>query len=156
MLSNDEFEDYLRPLGTDQVASIRAVRALILEISPHLTEAIDSGKWFSGLLTYTAPGGVFAYALGPRSGGFTTLHMMPYYASPTLQQRHGGALKKLLSGKSCIRFKHFSDIPEGVLSDIFISGPAALEEAVKARAERAASAGRTSRSERGSGPKHTG
>lgn len=136
MLSDSAFEEYLKPLEPDQAAAIRSVRELLRETSPNLVEAIDDGKWFGGLLTYTAPSGTFAYALGPRSGGFTTFHMMPYYASEVLQQRHGTALKTLLTGKSCIRFRHFGDVPETALRDILSSGPLALEQAAAAKSAR--------------------
>lgn len=124
MLSDDVIDEYLKPLSPEQAQAIRSVRALVLEGAPSLVEAIDQGKWFTGLLTYNTPDGVFVFALGPRSGGSTTFHMMPYYASGALQDRHGAPLRKLLSGKSCIRFKRYSDVPDGVLQDIIGHAPA--------------------------------
>jgi hypothetical protein len=118
--------EYLAPLVVDQAAAILWVRGLLRETSPGLVEAIDDGKWFGGLLTYTTTGGAFVYALGPRAGGTTTFHMHPYYGSKALQERHGLALKKFLTGKSCIRFKRYEDLPEDALRDIILNGPKVL------------------------------
>jgi hypothetical protein len=122
MLSNDIIAKYLEPLTAEQQVSIQAFRRLLIAQAPSLVEQIDEGKWFVGLLTYSLPTGQFAFALGPRAHGFTTFHMMPYYESKALQERHGAALKKFLSGKSCIKFKNYADLPEESLADIIRVG----------------------------------
>jgi hypothetical protein len=129
MLSNEEFDAYLAPLPVDQAACIRAVRSLIEELNPFLTEEIDTGKWFGGLLTYHTEDRIIVFALGPLSGGFTTFHMMAFYGSSALRERQGEALKKLLSGKSCIKFKTPPQIPENALRDIIGATPKYLEVA---------------------------
>lgn len=126
MLSPEEIDAYLEPLTEDQRASVRAFRSLIQQHCPDLAEKVDTGKWFRGMLTYTSPEGTFLYALGPRSGGDSTFHMMPYYASPVLKDRHGEALKKLESGKSCIRFKRPDQVPMDAIEDILVNGTAGM------------------------------
>ena len=121
MLPDSAIENYLKTLSADQAENIRSVRRLVLEQRPDAVEEIDQGKWFTGLLTYTTKSGVFLFALGPRKDGKTTFHMMPYYASSDLQQRHGECLKRFLTGKSCIRFKHFADLPLDALQEILAS-----------------------------------
>ena len=133
MLTEEQIAAYLEPLTAEQAEAIRAVRKLIAEYDPSLVEAIDEGKWFGGLLTYTIPDGMFVYALGPRAAGRTTFHMMPYYASAVLQERHGAALKPFLTGKSCIQFARYSQIPENAIRDIMSSAKAVLETAIKER-----------------------
>lgn len=118
MLSDQAIKQYLEPLNPDQTEGITAIRRLIFEYIPSAVEAIDEGKWSGGLLTYNRPDGVFLYALGPRKDGSTTFHMMPYYALPDLQKRYGNDLKKFLTGKSCIKFKRFSDLPQDALRGI--------------------------------------
>ncbi len=118
MLSSHDIDRYLKALTPEQADSVRSVRKLIFEYSPSLVEQVDEGKWFNGLLTYSTRDGLFVYALGPRSGGFTTFHMMPYYGSMPLQERNGAALKPFLTGKSCIKFKRFEDLPEPAIRDI--------------------------------------
>ena len=123
MLSKEQIDAYLEPMTAEQSASIRSIRDMIAELNLHLHEEIDKGKWFGGQLTYYTEDRIHAYALGPLTGGFTTFHMMPFYGSKTLQERHGPALKKLLSGKSCIKFKTYSQIPEDALRDILAATP---------------------------------
>ncbi len=119
MLSESELSEYLAALTPDQVAIIRLIRPLILESNPTLVEIVNEERWLGGLLTYNLPAGAFVYALGPVKSGKTTLHLMPYYASKELQDKHGATLKKLLTGKSCIQMKTVADVPVNVLNDIF-------------------------------------
>lgn len=136
MLSDQEFSKYVSSCNKDQTDNILAVRELILEHCPDLVEAVDDGKWFGGLLTYNTPTGMFVYALGPRTGGFTTFHMMPYYGSTGLQERHGPLLKKFLTGKSCIKFKQFAELPEASIRDILGSTSRFIEVATAMMAQR--------------------
>ena len=132
MLSDAEFDHYTASLEPHQAGAISAVRNLIRELNPGVVERIDDGKWFVGLLTYSTPEGAFLYALGPRSGR-TTFHMMAYYGSKALQERHGPSLKPFLTGKSCIRFDSFEQLPEGALRDIIEGSPEWVLSAMKQR-----------------------
>jgi hypothetical protein len=129
MLAPEEIDDYLAPMTEHQNASIRAVRRLITELNPDLIEEIDTGKWFGGKLVYYTSDRIHVFALGPLLDGFSTFHMMAYYGSPALQERHGADLKKLLTGKSCIKFRDFSQIPEPAIRDIISATPIYAETA---------------------------
>jgi hypothetical protein len=74
------------------------------------------------MIVYSTIEGHFVYALGPRSRGKITFHMMPYYSSPALQKKYGPSLKKFLSGKSCILFKQVDDLPLTAIKEIIGSG----------------------------------
>jgi hypothetical protein len=128
ILSDKQFEAYLAPLSAEQSSSIRALRTLIMKYAPELVEKVDDGKWFGGLLTYDNSAGQFVFAVGPRSKGLTTFHMMPFYGSKSLQERHAASLKKFLSGKSCIKFLHTADLPEEALIDIIDAGTKQMPE----------------------------
>ena len=136
MLAITEIDAYLDALTGDQSESIRAVRAQIVESNPDLFEEIDSGKWFGGMLTYHTQDRILVFALGPLSGGFSTLHMMAYYGSSALQERHGAELKKLLSGKSCVKFKHHTQLPQAAILDILAATPKYAEAAREMFAKR--------------------
>lgn len=136
MLSDEQLEGYLEPMTEEQRAGIRAVRGWVADANLDLIEEIDTGKWFGGLLTYHSDDRIFVFALGPLKDGFTTFHMMAFYGSKALQERHGPALMKLLSGKSCIKFKHVSQVPEEALRDIIAATPKYLEVAREMFAKR--------------------
>ncbi len=129
MLPDATLQIYLTGLEPQQADSVVAIRNLILNCCPDLDEQIDEGKWFGGLLTYSSNDSIFIFALGPRAGGFTTLHMMPYYGSSILRERHEKVLKKFLTGKSCIRFLHAHDLTTEAIVDIFQSTSKFLEMA---------------------------
>jgi hypothetical protein len=131
MIIYETLQTYIQPLTPEQGEGILKLRELILKYSPNLTEKINPGKWMHSLLVYHTPEGQFAYALGPISNGFTTFHMMPYYGSTRLQEKHGEALKKFLSGKSCLKFKQYEDLPIDSIEDILHSGPTVLQEIKK-------------------------
>jgi hypothetical protein len=133
LLAPNEIEAYLAPLHADQQASIRELRELIHRIEPALVESVCDGKWWTGYLLYSAPICGAVYALGPLKGDRTTLHLLPYYASAAFQARHGAALKKFLTGKSCIAFRHAADLPIDALTDIMTGGANRLTEAISAR-----------------------
>jgi hypothetical protein len=61
---------------------------------------------------------------------------MAYYCSKVLQDTHGPALKKFLSGKSCMKFKHSADVPEDALRGIVGSTPNFLPVARETFAKR--------------------
>ena len=122
MLTDEAFAVYLQPLTPEQAEAITAMRSLLAAHAPEFIEQVDDGKWYGGCLTYTHPAGRFVFALGPRAHGFTTFHMLPFYESAALRDHHGTALKKFLTGKSCIKFKKYADLPEASLIDIIKAG----------------------------------
>jgi hypothetical protein len=132
-LTAEQLGEYLEPLDTNQAESVRLLRQLLQECEPDLNEAVCADKWYGGLLVYTAANGYPIYALGPRSAGKTTLHMMPYYGSSVLQERHGAALKKFASGKSCLMFVSASELPLDAIRDICTGGSQKLLGALKER-----------------------
>lgn len=138
-LPSTEIDAYFAPLNAEQREAISRIRSLILERCPELTEEIDQGKWYTGLLTFSAPKVGIVYALGPRAAGATTFHMMPFYGSELLRERHGAALKPTLSGKSCLKFKRYEQLPEEAIVDILNSTKTYIElasEFFEARAKK--------------------
>lgn len=119
-----DLKKYLLSLTDEQQEAVKNLRKLIFLYNPTISEEISKGKWYKGLLVYKTTTGQHLYALGPLSRGYTTFHMMPYYASPILQKKHKLKLSKFLSGKSCIKFKKYSDIPQASIKDILKKGSA--------------------------------
>ena len=103
-MTDEEFEGYLQGFSDDQVDALRQLRLLITKIATDCGESINRGRWLNGFIFSAA--GQMVYAMGPRGNGQNdAAHMMPFYGSPVLQERHREALSDLLTGKSCIAFR---------------------------------------------------
>ena len=124
-MTDHEFEVYLSGLTADQRESLRALRSLIGRHASGLEETVNAGRWLNGLVFYSFAGQM-VYAIGPKGSTKTTFHMMPFYGSPELQERHGAVLAPFLTGKSCIAFRRLADLPVYALEDILRTGTPAL------------------------------
>jgi hypothetical protein len=128
-LTNKQFDQYLAPLTQPQAESITSIRALINQYDPGLSEQIDTGKWYGGLLVYRNSDESTVYALGPRANGKTTFHILPYYASSELQEKYGKVLAQYLSGKSCLLFAPVDELPIAALAEVISGGSKRLAQA---------------------------
>jgi len=136
VLTDERIDAYLAPLSGEQADCVRGVRSVIQELNSDLIEEIDEGKWFGGLLTYYTGDRIHVFALGPLTGGNTTFHSMAYYGSTALQERHGAALKRLQSGKSCFKLQRIDQFPVDALRDIVAATPRYAEVAREMFAKR--------------------
>ena len=120
-MTDEEFETMLTALSADQMESLRGLRALIDDHTDGLDEAVNAGRWLKGFVFYSSSGQMI-FAAGPKGKTKTTFHMMPFYGSPALRERHGEALSPFLTGKSCIAFRRISELPLEALTDIIERG----------------------------------
>lgn len=120
-MTDEEFDRWVQAFSEDQIESLRGLRSLILEYTNGLQESVNNGKWLTGYVFYSSAS-TMIYAIGPKGTLKTTLHMMPFYGSVALQRRHGAALAPFLTGKSCIAFRKFPDLPIRHLVNIFELG----------------------------------
>ena len=120
-MNNLEFSTWLVACSDQQAKAIRALRKLIKENTNNLEETVNQGKWLHGYIFYSHQSQMI-FALAPRGTTKTTLHMMPFYGSKELQLRHQNALAPFLTGKSCIEFKDFSELPLENLQNIVKEG----------------------------------
>jgi hypothetical protein len=141
-LTNQELKAYLEPLTGEQKKAVTTLRELIRKREPHLKERIAEQGMHTGMILYTSDDGTFVYGVGPKAGGETNLHLMPYYGSVPLQKKHGMALKGVLSGKSCLSFKDLDDLPMDSVDDIVNGGAARMAAAIKDVAAARAAKGR--------------
>lgn len=119
-MTDNDFDLWLDTFSNDQIDNMRSLRSLIIEHTNELDESVNEGKWLTGYVFYSKESSM-VYAIGPKGKLNTTLHMMPFYGSALLQERHGKALAPFLTGKSCIAFRKFSDLPINNLIDILTS-----------------------------------
>ena len=120
-MTDEEFEEYLVACSDDQADALLHLRSLIGQNSEGLDECVNTGRWLNGFVFYSALGQM-VYAIGPKGKTKTSFHMMPFYGSPVLQERHGAALSTFLTGKSCIAFRRYSEVPLDALTDIVRRG----------------------------------
>ena len=132
-MTDDEFEGFLADCSDDQVTSLRGLRSLIEQNAGGLDEGVNTGRWLNGFVFYSAHGQMI-YAIGPKGKTKSTLHMMPYYGSPVLQERHGEALSTFLTGKSCIAFRRYSELPLDALTDIVRRGTPVMIDMIEEQA----------------------
>ena len=131
-----ELGAYVADLHEDQAAAVLGLHALVTAAAPDLGVAVNDGKWLRGLIFFSA-GPNMVYAVGPKGTTKTVFHMMPFYGSPVLQERHGPALAPFLTGKSCITFRRFDDLPAEALTDIVGRGtPVFVQLVTKANTDR--------------------
>ena len=120
-MNEGEFSNWLIGCSPEQELSLRALRTLVKENTEELSEEVNLGKWLAGYIFYSK-GSRMLFAMAPQGKAKVTFHMMPYYGSPQLQLRYQGELKLFLTGKSCIAFKNFSDLPRSALVAIVREG----------------------------------
>ena len=132
-MDDGEFEEYLAPCGDDQVAGLRFLRDLVQTHGGGLDESVNTGRWLEGFVFYSTAGQM-VYAMGPKGKSKTTFHMMPFYGSTALQERHGPALAPFLTGKSCIAFRNVTELPTDALVDIVARGTSVMRRMLEEHA----------------------
>lgn len=133
-MDDAEFGRYVQELDPDQQDAIGRLRGLMLTLAPELDEAVNDGRWLKGLIFYTT-GGHMMFAVGPKGSKKTVFHMMPFYGSAGLQAAHRDALAPFLTGKSCITFRRFDDLPMEAVADIIERGTPGMLEVLRSSAD---------------------
>lgn len=113
------------------LAEIDKTRRFICERAPNLTEQDGVSKWTEGHRVFFDPDGSsdqYTFMVGALKNGNVTWHMMPIYAITELKERWATTLKPFLSGKSCIQFKTFDELPTNALDDIVRNGTPAYQQ----------------------------
>lgn len=137
-LSPVEIDIFLTSASPDQQAIVRTLREIITRRAGELAERVNTGKWLKGYLFYEGPGEQMVFAIGLTAARTVTLHLMPYYGSRELQDRHGAALGRFQVGKSCLRFADPAELPADAIGAVAGATPRYLEivTATKSRPRR--------------------
>lgn len=121
------------------LAEIDKVRAFIHKHAPQLTEQPGSTKWTDGHCVFvdnSETADQYIFMVGALKNGKVTWHMMPLYGLPEIQKRWADDIKPFVSGKSCIQFSKFDELPEPALMDIVKNGTPQFSDVLKAMAEK--------------------
>ncbi|MGV1036443.1 MAG: hypothetical protein ACOYD0_05385 [Candidatus Nanopelagicales bacterium] len=126
------FRDYTAGLSAEQAETITLIRDLMTSNAPELDESVNEGRWLPGYLFYTAEA-TMIFAVGAKAGNKTAFHMMPYYGSAALRERHQAALGPYLTGKSCATFAKPCQVPVDAIVDIVSRGTPKMIEILRNR-----------------------
>ena len=99
--------------------------AFIRKHAPDLIEVEGDSKWTKGNVIFREDfdkPGMYTFMLGALANGKVTLHLMPLYGIKSLKDKYTTEFKSVSSGKSCIAFKYFNDLPLSALQDIIENG----------------------------------
>lgn len=118
-----------------QATEIDRVRAFIHEHAPDLIETAGDSRWTEGKILFRFESdepGMYAYMIGPLKNGKVSWHIMPLYAVESIRDACEAALKPFVTGKSCIAFKTFDDLPVDALTTLVRDGTPLFREAMEA------------------------
>ena len=132
-LSKKELLEYIDNLTTEQGNVTLSLRELVLANDINVDERIIEDKWLHGYIGYYSENNNLVYAIGALADGKTAFHMMPYYVNTGLQTKHAAALKKQMSGKSCINIKTPDALDTKALIDIMQDGAKTVDAAIAER-----------------------
>jgi hypothetical protein len=107
----------------------------IRQHSNELIEIEGDSKWTAGNVLFRDKDeavGMYTYMVGALSNGKVTLHIMPLYAVDELNSKYSSDFKPFSSGKSCIKFSKFSDLPIDALRDVIQTGAPLFRDVMKA------------------------
>ena len=106
------FDDFMAALPTERQEPMRQVWQLVRAAMPAgYTEHI-SPKY----LEFRA--GQQMYVGLANQKGYMSLHLVPMYLRPVLQEQLAAVAPKLKMGKGCVNFKKVEELPQAALADI--------------------------------------
>ena len=127
-----DIDEYLNALPVEKQATMRAVRALILQNLPAGYEEVMN--W--GMIAYQVPLAVFPqtynsqpllYAALASQKNYMSLYLNCIYMDKRRAEKFENdfqaAGKKLDAGKSCVRFRRLEDLPMEVIASVIASTP---------------------------------
>jgi hypothetical protein len=112
-----------------QQQEISKVIELINKHAPNLTQKDGDSPWTKGKTIFCfadSKPGDYVYMVGALANGKVTFHLMPMYGNKAYQS----SLTKFITGKSCIEFENYQDLPEDVIIEILEKGTVEFQKVV--------------------------
>ncbi|MEN9645180.1 MAG: hypothetical protein RL238_1849 [Actinomycetota bacterium] len=135
LMPDPAFEAAIAEWSTPQQWRAREVRAAIAASGADLREWVNDGPWMTGYVYYGVGDDMVA-AIGPTAKDSVSVHLMPFYGSPVLRERHAADLDPFVSGKSCLRFRPTDTFPAATVTGVVDATPAYLDVVAAFRAAR--------------------
>lgn len=122
---------YKNDPSQDTLTEINKVLSFIRQHAKGLIEKPGDSKWTEGNCLFSFEDdqpGFYTFMVGALKNGKVTWHMMPMYGVVDMKKKWGKELSPFTSGKSCIQFKKFDDLPREALLDIVKNGTAMFQQ----------------------------
>jgi len=116
---------YKNDPSSETLAEINKTLVFIREHTIGLVEKAGDTKWTQGQTVFSYSDNelhTYVYMIGALKSGKVTWHIMPYYAIEVLRNKWSQDLVPFISGKSCINFDKFDDLPIEALTNIVVDG----------------------------------
>lgn len=113
------FEDFVAALPTERQPLVRQVWQLIRQAVPAGYTEHFGPKY----LEFRA--GPDMYVGLANQKGHLSLHLVPMYLKPALQDQLAAAAPKLKMGKGCVNFKKVEELPLAALTELIAATPPA-------------------------------
>ena len=121
--------------NSDTLHEISLVLNFIRKHAPELIEKEGDSKWTSGHRVFAFKDdepGMYTFMVGALKSGKVTWHIMPMYGVAEMKNRWSQVLSPFVSGKSCIQFKSFNELPLEALEDIVSNGTVLFQKEMAA------------------------
>jgi len=117
--------EYKNSPSPQTLLEIEKTLNFIRQHSKNLVEKPGDSKWTLGQTVFAFPdnkSGMYTYMVGALKSGKVTWHMMPIYGVTLMKEKWQESLASFKSGKSCIQFKSFDELPSDAITDIVRNG----------------------------------
>lgn len=118
-------EEYIDMIEEPRSSEIRILHEIIREITPHLEVALYNSVVGYGKYHYKSKSGRegdwFAIGLASQKN-YISLYICSTDGKEYLAEKYKARLPKASIGKSCVRFKHLSDVDMSVIRELITKG----------------------------------
>jgi hypothetical protein len=117
-----EYKNAPNPITLNE---IEKTLSFIRKNAKGLIEKPGDSKWTKGHTVFAFPEdgpGLYTYMVGALKSGKVTFHVMPMYGVAEMKEKWTQVLAPFTSGKSCLNFDKFGDLPKDALLDITKNG----------------------------------
>ena len=118
-------EEYIDMIDEPRRSEIRILHEIIREIAPHLEVALFNSVIGYGKYHYKSKSGRegdwFVIGLASQKN-YSSLYICSTDGREYLAEKYKASLPKASIGKSCVRFKHLSDVDMSVIRELIAKG----------------------------------
>jgi hypothetical protein len=127
--------EYKNNPNPETLLEIENTLQFIRQHSIDLVEKEGDSKWTQGHTVFAFDDddpGMYTFMVGALKNGAVTWHMMPMYGVSEMKEKWTESLAPYVSGKSCINFKRFSELPQEALRNIVSNGTPLFQKEMQA------------------------